>query len=209
MIKSREYALERLDQWYADKFRRNYTNEVAAEFLNQITESIRDKMGESELESLLNEVSRHFSREEEIKNAQKYFSQMYASMEAMEEGLSVDGHTIDEIPEAHREEYLDPLFKEFEKMGEFVRLVREVSNQDLSREVSDEDINKAFIDIFGDHKGLSKFYQKYIEGAKYYLSLVLREGEIQKEAFDRTISSLEIAKEKAPYLNEIVFGDIK
>ena len=208
MIKSREYVLERLDQWYADRFRRNYTDEVAAEVVKQFAKSVGDRK-DAGLELVLSGTLRKFSREEQIKEAQKYFSQAYATMEGIIEGLLPEEHTLAEIPKGVREEYIDPLLKQFERMQRFVGHVRDISDKDSGRAITDDIINQAFIDSFGSYEQFSKFIQAYMGAMPCFLDLMVIQGQIPKAVFDSVVDFLEITKEKAPYLNEIIFGDLK
>ncbi|MBT4166189.1 hypothetical protein HOE04_04080 [archaeon] len=208
MIKSREYALERLDEWYADRFRNHYTDDVAIEMMGHVVASAK-KINDEGLESVLHSVLNGFSREEQIKDAERYFSQTYATMEAMVEGMSIGEFNLKEVPPGVKEEYFDPVLRQYEKLQRFVEQVRKISDQDLSMEITEDDINQTFMDVMGGHEGFSEFSQTYIESFPILFDLLTANGSMPRKLSDLAMTLLNITKEKIPYMTEAVFGDLK
>lgn len=203
MTRSREYALERLDKWYADKFRINYTEDIAAKMREQLFESAKNKD-----DNIRNEVARFaplLSRENQIEIAEKYFSLSYASTEKLIEDLV----NYKELPNGVKEEYVNPLIKQFDRFKGFVEGVRQVSCQNLEREVTDNEINQVFINSFGGHEGFTDFMLKYMQALSYILDLDSRKGKISNSEFKEIEDFLEIARPPIKYAHEILFGSQK
>ena len=118
MTQSREYVLERLDRWYADRFRRNYTDEIAEVAIDNVTTSLKKKSEEflGDEESVMHgsdflsvdTIPQKFSREEQIKEAQEYFTKAYSSIEGIIEGLQIDERPFGEISRGEMEECVAP-----------------------------------------------------------------------------------------------------
>jgi len=212
MVQSGEYVLVRLDRWYADRYRKNYTDEIGKDIARQISDSLHERGDLNlSLELIMSDTMRKFSKEEQIKQAQTYFTDAYAELEGVIGGLPLGGgRTIDEIiPRGYKEEYIGPLFEQFKKIQQFVERVRGIAGQDLSREVTDRDIDLAFLDAFGNHEGFTEYFIAYINGLSQFLDLAVRMGGITKEAFDDAIMWFEVTKDKLFYIHEKVFGDLK
>ena len=210
MLKSREYVLERLDQWYSDRFRKYYTYEFGAEIAERMNESVKERKDfKFNLEKIIPMVEKRYSREAQIKEAEEYFTQAYSTMEGMAEGMPIEGETIDDIPKGTREEYFDPMFEQFGKLTEFVEYVRKTANEDITKELTDEDINKGFLNTFGGHEGFSEFVESYISIFPYLFDLMVSQGQMSRELADDAVIMLEVGKEQIPYLNETLFGDLK
>jgi len=194
---------------YAGRFRKNYTDELAVELVKQVMTSIRKK-GDVKLglELILTGAVRKLSREEQIKEAERYFTQAYPMIEVMIEGIPTEEYAADGISKGVREEYIEPLLEQYEKMKQFVESVRQIVNEDAERELTDKDIDQAFLDTFESHKGFSEFVNAYMGGMPCFFDLMVCRGEFPRAIADSAISLIEITKDSIPYLNERLFGDL-
>lgn len=209
MIESREYALKRLDKWYADRFRKNYTEEVAEKIIGSLfTRMI--KSGEIGLgKDLLSTGSANgYTREGSIKKAEKYFSQTYATLETIMDGGAPESSVIKRMAPSVREEYVEPVLRAGKKLKDFVDRVRKKSGEIIPEDLSDDDINQAFLDVYGSHRGLTKFCFDYMNAIPLALNLAVIRGELPKKAFDVSVKFIEISKDALSYMNEMVFGDL-
>ena len=210
-MRSREYVLRELDDWYANRFRDNYTDEVAIDISNRILKSVKVR-GDSSLALKLikSRALEEFSREKQIETAQKYFSQSYATIEGMINGLSIEGHNfLDDMSKERKEEYVTPILEQYRKMQEFVESVRKIPDQNIERKVTRSDIDNLFLDTFDDHNGFSEFIQAYMGAMPYFFDFMVARGKMSRREFDHIVTLLDITKQEMPYLNEIVFGDLK
>ena len=199
MISSKDYIIGRLNEWYAGRFREKYTDEVADFFIKSVEDSFKERNdGCSDLES---KIIADLSREEQVKSSNKYFTELYEMIEII--------NYMDGVSKGEREEYLNPILEIFEKMDDFVENVRTSWNEDNNFNVGDENINKTFIDVFGGYDGFSEFVVSYLNVMPYFFDLLKRKGRISEREFKDSLIFIETGKGEIPYLNEIIFGDLK
>ncbi len=200
--RSREYALQRMDEWYAERFRTFYTENAANHIIELIISDFKDKSVNGEdLEEIIN-IS--LSRKEQLKVAQIHFSVAYSNLEwHMERAPNTEDTT-----EAIRE-YFEPFRDSYNKLKLFIDNVREKSNEDFTRDLSQEDIDNAFKSTFGN---CSKFTDFYIDNCKCALNLLefyVSKGDIPKSTFDISKRLMVSIEKHYPTLMNIVFGDLK
>lgn len=230
MVESKEYALKKLDEWYVNRFRERYTDEVERKLCQDLETGPVNKIGNFEvpsefidaLQSLPGNLnlsiwkSYKFSdilpfilkKESWMPFIEKYFSQSYSTMEAAADGQDTDEFNIKNLHESVKNEYIEPIFKEFRKFKVFVDGVRKKTEEIFPNDLTDKDINNEFIKNFGGHKGFTEFAISYMNALPYLLDIQLRRGEISKEENDITLNILKAYKEVLPYINERLFGDL-
>jgi hypothetical protein len=207
-MRSKEYALSKLDEWFSDRIDSKYTPEIAEEITERVCKSIESRLGDLYI-GLLGNIRAKFSRAHQIKVANSKFSKDYAILEALIEGLEVDGVSTDIFPESERREYIDPLFDQLGIYRKFVDRVRMTANQDHRKEITARDIDVAFIDTFGDHLGFTDLCLSYARALPQTVDYLTRTEKNNKELFEIINIGIEIEKEIAPYINEKIFGDLK
>ncbi len=138
MAVSREYALNRLDRWYADQIRRNYTPEVAFQFKQKISERL-DEAGilEEYLEMVDVSGTDPFSPEMLSESMGRFFSTAWNAFE---------GYIGDEalyfltLPEDVRNEYVEPFLESFRTLRGIVNSVRAKANEVFPDELADDQV---------------------------------------------------------------------
>lgn len=193
MIKSNEYVLKKLDKWYADKHRKNYTEEIAEKRMAKMMVMITaDQSIEQDDKERLLQTVQTFSRERKIKDAETYFSQSYATVEAILAGKENHGY---EVP-------LAQLLACTEQITQFIDSVRDVSKTKPLDDLINEDIDKAFYETFGGAKGFADFTMDYasniIEALKY---------QMPAKAYDAAKRFMDITKDTLEADIMTIFGE--
>ena len=211
MPASREYALERLDQWYADRMEKGYSDELMKRIEVDLTLFLEgDNELRERLSPMMEIVRSKLSKESQVREAQSYFTNAYASLEGMIEGVSVNGHTLDKFPEGVRNEYIQPLEEGFEKMRDFVCRIRRRASKNQGAKVTNEEVNQEFSETFQDHGGFTMFCQRYMRSLLPMMDLQVRAGTINQEQFEIARDLTQVLGEVAiPIMSEAVFGDIE
>ncbi len=201
MAQSREYVLQRLDKWYSDRLRRGYTAEFAEDLIKKLTCS-SSASGNSFLNFSLNLL---LSPEAQIESAKTCFTNGYAQLERIMGGTSLEGAFLSEVPIGIREEYVDPVFKSFRLFDSFVERVRDSVRHDFDKAISDSDIDRNFLETFGDYRFFSGFI---ISTLRKSLPLfdVISESKAQNDFMSGII---ETAITVLPYVHERILGDLK
>lgn len=149
--RSREYALLRLDRWYADKFRQNYTPAVAAVYRREIMKRM-DIESRREFESALgaDAFSPHVLRT----HMGSFFSTVWNQTVADFEGDELD---ILAMPPGVREEYGQPYVDVTTKVRSMVDAVRTKANDVFPDELTDEEVRDAFFAPVGGLEGFCAY----------------------------------------------------
>lgn len=230
MIESKEYALKKLDEWYVNRFRERYTDETERRLCQDLETRLFNEIGNFEvppeiidaLQSLpgnlnlsiwksykFSDVLPFILKKESITPfIERYFSQTYATMEAAADGQDIDEFSVKNLHESVKNEYIEPIFKEFKKFKVFVDGVRKKAEEIFPHDLTDKDINNEFIKNFGGYKGFTEFAISYMDALPYLLEIQLRRGEISKEENNVILNILKAYKEVVPYINERLFGDL-
>jgi len=211
MTQSREYALKRLDLWYVGKFIENYSDELAVEVVEQIGLSLLEsKLGQELIkDGTLRAISRKFFPVAQIIGAASFFTDAYATMEGIVEESQSEENSLDPIEKGFVAEYAGPMLEQHERLQQFVSRVRYVSGNDLGREVTNVDIDQAFLNTFGGHGGFTEFCKGYANAMPFALEMEVRVGEVSREKIDKALVVIEATKGIYSNLNEKLFGDLQ
>lgn len=208
MVASREYVLQRLDKQYINKIKENFNPKLEQELNKRVTEKLIEKRDFSTLVIFNIIFPQFFSRKAQLNKAGTYFSEGYASLEALIEGSKIEGETIDNIPEGVRNEYIEPLIKVSEKIGDFVNKVRQKSDEITPRELTDKEINDAAIEVYGNINGLAKMYSAIGDVSLQLMDIAYINQQIPKIIRKNMVKIWDVWKDEMPYLLEHLFPDI-
>lgn len=203
-------SLERLDAWYANKVKDKYTSEVA----HTATELFLTDIGRSEdldLTRIVHDVTVELlSRERQVQTAQTYFTQAFSTIERIQETFRSEELEVKGISAGVKEEYLDPLLERMVQMQQFIARVRDMAAQDFPKGIADNEMDKAFLDVFGGHEGFSEFTSTYSNAGLLFMDLLVQKGLMLQEGFNNVEVVLRAANKRAiPYINSIIFGNLR
>jgi hypothetical protein len=153
MERSREYVLNRLDRWYADQVKRNYTPEVAQEYRDRVLGSLEHPDSLSKVEEILAKQDA-FDPEVMVQYYSSFFSNFWNAAEQSFSGLELD---VAAAPEGVRVEYFEPFMKVFQTLTSMVDSVRSLSNDVFPDELSDGQVRDALFKPVGGLEGYCNF----------------------------------------------------
>ena len=210
---SQEYVLERLDLWYFDRVKRNYTPETADELTKKTKEFItseahfKDKDYWFRIVDAIDQVESRLSTRE-------FFTRSYSSV--MESGINrmiMDHLNLTLHPEGFKQEYIDPVIQHSRKFKSFVDSVRQCLSyetpSDFGKELCDDEIDQKYIEAFGNAKGLSDFWTRYASLAIIVYDYDLRRGAIARETHDLDTSYYKIIRFQQPIFFQAIFSDLE
>lgn len=190
----------RLDAWYAGRVGQKYTTDVAKDVLRLALRNTLDndrifdslvRAGDSGLDELID----MYKVGEFVRDHQEAFSQFY--------------ETIDEVV-VEGGKYA-PQGKELQKKMQ--QLISELWEKSPPSDVCNEDIDAAFVHVFGSYKGFNEIFDFLLESVYYaefsHLDEESLEGMTVDEARDYGLALSECALRQPVYfINEKVFGDL-
>jgi len=201
-MENKDIALRRLDIWYSNRLRRNYTPESAKEAIVKINDAMRKDRELSDL--VTNSLLSQYSSENMLRNAKNYWSQQYSTSEDFSLGLPVFGINLNDVPKKIREEYLEPIFDNFNILKGFVDKVR--FELKVDKNLYDVDIDRLFIAHYGS---IQKFIEYSKKGIKLIPAFVFAMSKnISKDVINNYSQSLKIAEAAAPILLKSVYRDL-
>ena len=132
------------------------------------------------------------SREEYLKMISAHFSGSYARLEQR--------FSQRDLPEATD---LNPLREEFEKIKAFVNKVRSGARSDM---IEDDDINRAFLEVYNSQQGYTDHVFEVVESGLRAIEIVdpAYTGKLRHE-----ILLMRGSHEAIAYLHEVAFGDLE
>ena len=207
MYRSREYVLERLDRWHGDRFEKFYTPEFTQEIMSQVEEQVRKKYPEKIHDPRFKAMLSHLTPEKQVEAARTYFTNAYATIEAMVEGSSIPGIPADMLPADYREEFLEKLDGSF-RMRRFVDKIRALADQDYEKDLEDSDIEQIYRQVFGSVDEFMEFTQDYTTLAVRAAELLAEEINLPPEVVDQAKQAIELFYPIMRTIEERVFGDI-
>ena len=203
MSESQDPVLKRLDDWYSDRIRRNYTSEVAREVRIQISQAMRKRKELSDLVS--SELLETYSPANVLKISEKYWSKTYSGIEAFMDGASLEEINLNQLSKGVKEEYVAPSIEHFKKLKVFVDKLRE--QYKVKENLSDEDIDKKLINHFGSVENYAEFSRESFKALPFFMR-AFNKG-VPKEEFETQTKYCEAVSEVVPYLAGAIFSDLK
>jgi hypothetical protein len=210
-IVSKEYVLQVLDKWYSERVKKSYTKNDAdrleIEAVN-ILDSLEGFSVEERIE-LEPELLGRCSVDAMVEEAGSYFSRAYATVEGLKEGLELSGQRISDLPEGVRKEYLDDPLKSYEPMQRFVTSVRKRSQDKFPEDLTFEDIDKSFIETFGNCNNFISFSNSLLNSGLVLVDFAVSQGRLPRKAYDYTEKFIKILR---PFNMEFLrktFGDLE
>jgi len=211
-IESREYVLKELDRWYAGRVKKHLTREHAEIIAEKFKEAL-DSAGipdDIKKNMRIDAQKDGFFYDHINTSAESYFSRTYATMEAfMESEESGGGIKLEYIPKGAKEEYFDLALKTIKQIKMFVDAVRGEAGEKFPDEISDDDINRAFLRTFKDSEGFTKFSNGAFDSALLILEYAVISGKESREMFNFTEKYFSLIKPIMPQLSRAVFGDLE
>ena len=176
MERSRQGVLTRLDQWYVKRFDKGFTPELQTRIKNSLLEIIEQ---EDLPEDMRKSISEAFLESRKIVG--KSFSLGYHNLERFS-SLYEMGHS--DIPNRLKQEYLQPLFDGFKRLHSFVDGTRAIAEEKFPDELTDADIEKAFLKTYGNWRGYAENIKSWIGSAGLTLELLHMRKELGDEEYN-------------------------
>jgi hypothetical protein len=174
-IKSPEYVLGVLDEWYYNIIKSTYTKKDEDDMIRLTLKSFEGIVSDSEMNELKSIVSKLSSVESQVEASKNCFSQGHATLEAITNGLKIKVMSIDDIPEGVRKEYLDPIFYFYDKMNKFVEYVRKKADENFPNDLNNNDINSSFLEVFKSQEEYVRFIVNMLNSS-FILFDIIKEG---------------------------------
>ncbi|MEK6919294.1 MAG: hypothetical protein AABW73_04645 [Nanoarchaeota archaeon] len=169
-IRSREYVLKELDRWYAARMKKSFTEVEEKKWREVLSRSIfsMDNLSGEEREEGLTRMYEVASTEGQVRIASSYFSQGYATMEAL-----FDKKSTLSIEERHVK---NDFARVYGTLSRFVGRVRREANRIFPDDLSDGDFNQAFISVFRGSDGFNSYSDKAIDASLLLLEHLMPQG---------------------------------
>jgi len=197
MEKSKQWVLNRLDQWYLQRFERGFTPELATQHRISLVEIVEgENFNPEEKESIL----KAFSVEQMRDMVGQTFSSYYNSLENTESYKS--------LPEGIIEEYVEPMLKEFKKMHLFVGNVRKSAEEKFPEDLSDADIEESFKIAYGDWRGYADFIKSVIKASNITIELLHMQKKLNDKEYGFAVKIMDYNQQFANVIAEHLFGDL-
>lgn len=216
MGESQEYTLKRLDQWLVDRYNRYYTSEVEREVQSILRSSVKNIEHPFPVFPLdLEKLIVVFKKENQISAIQNFFSEAYSELETSVEESIENDYRFEGVPQ-DLVSNLRHIHDKAWKFVEFVDKVREKIKKVSPNYITNDDINQAFLEIFGEHKEYTESWIAYNNAINRNLQRIFADekwmNELTKEELLDYIASrylIDVAKYIMPYINEKLFGDLE
>jgi len=205
---SPEHALRLLGNWFKNRVEKNYTISDAFEISKKATMPIHRVSTDNDYEDAKSYSLMYFSIERHEQKAQTFFTQLYSPLEALSEGLEVDGIKLEQVPEEIRHKYYNPFLKPCEELGKFVNKVRKKSLESFTEDLPYSEIDKIFKNTFKNSANFAKIYNNLASSALLSLTPSVINKEIPQDEFQET---QRILKATEPFINQVlkkVFRDL-
>lgn len=216
MGESQEYALRRLDQWLVDRYKKYYTSEVEREVQSRLKSFVKNTEHPFPVFPLdLEKLISIFKKENQINQTPNFFSEAYSELETSMEELIEDDYKLGNMSHdlvAQLKHTHDKAWK----LVEFVDRVRQRKNEISPSDITDKDMDRAFLEIFGGHKGYTGWFIAYSDAINRNLQRIFADDEFMKELTKEEILHyigakylLKLSKHIVPFINEKLFGDLE
>ena len=199
MEKSRQWVLKRLDEWYAKRFDERYT----PEFENKIKGSLIEIIDEGNLSDELKETYLELI-EKQRDLVRECFSVYYNHLENLSESYK-SGH----LPEGFNPKSLELILDGFKKLHSFVGETRKKAEEKFPDDLTDSDIEKAFLKTYGNWKGYAEYIRNLTNNAYSMLESLHEQKQLDDEEYDTIIRVMEKTQELSKIICERMFGDLK
>ena len=184
--------LKRLDGWYAARMQKHYTHEAWQRIMGP-------------LEAKLGKESPCFSMVSEKLGQADYFSSTFRGIEKrLEEMENPEKTNVDTGTLGSK----GPSFKYLKKMLAFVSTMQQIAGERPASELTDEEVNAAFMMSFKGQLSFSLFCVEYHEAAMHYSDFRTACGMIPEWDFEAHKRMMKYYTEKLPELHEEIFGDL-
>lgn len=187
-----EQFLKRLDDWYAARLQKHYDTNAQSRIIgpleaklgkkNPCLEMVGEKLGQPD----------YFS---------STFRDIEQKVEEMEnpESTGIDTRTLGAK---------GPSFKYLKKMLAFVSTMHQIAGERPASELTDEEVNDAFMMNFKGQLVFSLFCVGYHESAVHYSDFLTSCGMMPEWDFEAYKKMVKYYTEKLPELHEEIFGDL-
>ncbi len=197
MKKSKQWVLNRLDQWYLQRFERGFTPELASQHRNSLVEIVE---GENFPPEEKKPILQAFSIEQIRAIVGQTFSAFYHTFE--------NTQSYDSLPKGIREEYVEPMLKEFRKMHLFVGEVRKTADEKFPEDLSDADIEESFKKAYGNWRGYADFMKSVMNASNMTIELLHMQKKLSDKEYNLALKIMNYNQEFAYTLTERIFGDL-
>ena len=194
-----------LDNWYKFRIEHYYTPEVRAETIHILSGSL-SKAAQLSRQTLDPEI---LIKELGYFGDYTWFSGKCKQLDKLRPDAD---ERIAALPEDQKERYIEryvaPVIRGSKKLLQFFGGVKQLAERH-ERVPLDEEVNKAFVKVFGNHQGLTEALISSVNGYLSAQELAVHKNPHHLGDYKRSVRIANAFKDTLPYYNQQVFGDLK